>query len=162
MEPGYKNLGQAILAGFLATLIATWWGFIETGVGLPRLDLLTAAGSKVAPEGASPAFVYNWGAILHYLDGVTFAILYDRFFYSRLPGPDIFRGVIYGILVWVGAGLVYLPLVGAGLFGAHQGGPFLWAILIWHLVWGVALGVFYVSPRQPAPPARPPGTGGKE
>lgn len=143
MAYSYKNLGKTVIAGFIATHIATFWGYLETGVGLPRLDLLTAVGVKIVPQGVSAAFTYNWGAVFHYLDGIIFVLLYDRFFYSRLPGHDIFRGLVYGILVWIGSGLVYLPLVGGGLFGAAWGGPFLWSVMIWHLVWGVALGVFY-------------------
>lgn len=148
MGNSYRSLGWAVLAGFIATFIATRWGYLETRVGLPQLDFLTFSGSQAAPKDVSPAFIYNWGAILHYVDGVIFAIIYDRYIYGRLPGHDLFRGLIYGILVWIGAGLVYLPLSGAGLFGAGLGGPFLWAVLIWHIVWGIVLGVFYPGTRM--------------
>lgn len=143
MANSYRSLGWAMLSGFIATFVATRWGYLETQVGLPPLDFLTFAGSQVAPKDASAAFVYNWGALLHYVDGALFGVIYDRYIYARLPGHNLFRGLIYGILVWIGAGLVYLPLSGGGLFGATMGGPFLWAVLIWHIVWGIVLGVFY-------------------
>ena len=142
-----KNLGRAIIAGFVATFIATRWGYMEERVGLPKLDFLSFVGSQIAPKDASAAFIYNWGAIQHYIDGVIFVIIYGMFFYNILPGPALFRGVIYGILLWIGTGLVYFPLSGVGLFGANLGGPFLWAVLIWHIVWGIALGVFYSLPK---------------
>ncbi len=142
-----RNLGRAAAAGFIATYIATRWGYLGATVGLRRLDLISFVGAQVSQRDSSPDFIYNWGAILHYVDGMILAVIFSLYFYSRLPGPVLFRGLIYSILVWIGAGLVYLPLAGGGLFGATFGGPFVWAVLISHIVWGIALGAFYSHPR---------------
>ncbi|HXE73701.1 MAG TPA: DUF6789 family protein [Candidatus Nitrosotenuis sp.] len=82
---------------------------------------------------------------LHMVVGVLFALVYAFWFQPRLPGEGWMKGMLFSLIPWFLSVVVFLPLVGAGLFGVKlQAGP-LPAIgnLILHLIYGLTLGFMY-------------------
>ncbi|HEU4953097.1 MAG TPA: hypothetical protein VFT28_00900, partial [Gemmatimonadales bacterium] len=70
-------------------------------------------------------------------------------FEPRLPGGALARGLIYGVLVFVAAQVVFMPLVGGGLFSRGDG-QLLTGSLLGHLVYGGLTGWIYGGTTQAA------------
>jgi len=142
----------ALLGGIIATHIATVFGFMETGIGLPRLDWLSTNGVLYLPHG-SPQTQLFFGAMFHYTDGIVFAVLYAAAFHPVLPWRstptgNILKGMLFGtVLATIAAGFlaerVYYPGLNVGFFANHLGWKSVFAIYLWHWVYGAHLGVIY-------------------
>ena len=62
--------------------------------------------------------------------------------YHLVPGPQLVRGLVYGVLLWAAAVVVVMPIAGAGVLMSNVGGMMaVIAALIGHLVYGGLLGV---------------------
>ncbi len=142
----------ALLGGVVATHIATVFGFMEIGIGLPRLDWLTTNGVFYMPQ-ATPSIQFLSGGIFHYTDGIVFAVLYAAAFHPVLPwrstpAGNILKGMLFGtILATISAGFlvqrVYYPNLHPGFFAHNLGWKAVFAIYLWHWVYGAHLGVIY-------------------
>ena len=146
------RMAAALLGGVVATHIATVFGFMEVGVGLPRLDWLTTNGVFYLPH-ASPGIQFLSGGIFHYTDGIVFAVLYAAAFHPVLPWRstpvgNILKAMLFGtILATISAGFlvqrVYYPNHDVGFFAHNLGWKSVFAIYLWHWVFGAHLGVIY-------------------
>lgn len=136
------NARRAALAGVIGTVAMTLLFFLEPLIGLPRMAeggiLSTVMSATVAhfPVG----FAGGW--LIHFAVGIGLALLFARVVASRAPGPMVLRGVGFGALVFVGAQLVVMPLVGAGVFSSGDPARLLGS-LAGHLVYGAVVGWFY-------------------
>lgn len=136
------NATRAAGAGLIGTAAMTALLLIEPSVGLPQIAigqiLSTALG--LAPAYLTIAPAVGWG--IHFLMGVAFALLYAGVFERRLPGGALARGAIYGVFVFVLAQLVFMPLVGGGVFSRGDL-QMLAGSLLGHLVYGGVVGWIY-------------------
>ena len=84
-------------------------------------------------------------AAAHLAVGVLAAILYGYYFEPRLAGAGWLKGFQFSLIPWFLSLVVFLPLVGGGLFGFAIGAGPLPAIgnLVLHLVYGITLGAMY-------------------
>lgn len=136
------NTKRAAVAGLLGTVAMTLLFFLEPLVGLPKMSeggiLSTVMSAAVAhfPVG----FVGGW--IVHFTVGILLALLYAAAAANRIPGAPALRGALYGALVFLGAQLVIMPLVGAGFFSSGDPGRLLGS-LAGHLVYGGVVGWYY-------------------
>lgn len=150
-------LPRAILSGFIATVAMSILFFVA--FGLAR----AASNIELAPRRGGPTFgswldaltsnqvldlaagsLYAAGAV-HLMVGVLWAVAYAYYFEPRLPGPPWVRGVTFSLIPGVMSVIVFLPLVGGGLFGAAIGAgplPTIGNIML-HLGYGAALGAIY-------------------
>ena len=121
---------------------------VEPSVGLPKIAigqiLSTSLGFASAHLTIGPAL----GWIIHFVVGVVLALIYAGVFERRLPGWALVRGVLYGILVFVLAQLVFMPLVGGGVFSRGDV-ELLAGSLLGHVVYGGLTGWIYAG--SPAP-----------
>ena len=91
------------------------------------------------------------GMVLHIFNGVILFPLGFAFLSARLPGPWLVKGLIWGIIVWVLAQGVVMPMMGSGFFGYNAGGPIAAASsLAGHLVYGGLQGLVAGIPAREA------------
>jgi hypothetical protein len=133
------------IAGVLATychLIGALW---LRSLGLPPLDLSRAMADYTYGESFSEPPSYWAGQIVIYFNGVVFALFYATVVGSLLPGPDVLRGAIYGLILFLLSGLLFSPIfIDKGLFLVKVHERAWISALIVHLVWGVIIG--WLSP----------------
>jgi uncharacterized membrane protein YagU involved in acid resistance len=139
------NATRAAAAGLIATAVMTALLLIEPSVGLPRIAigqvLSTSLGLASAHLSSGPAI----GWVIHFAIGMMLALIYAAAFVHRLPGMPLVRGMLYGVLVFVVAQLVFMPLVGGGIF-SRGAVSLLAGSLIGHLVYGGLTGWIYGDP----------------
>jgi hypothetical protein len=145
-------IGGALLSGFVATHIATVFGVWFHGIGLPDLDWPQANGSVIDPKGS---FMNQWilGEFVHGFDGLVFTLMFALFLFplfkiGNSSGANMTKALVFAaILATFSAGFlvpyVYYPHFGAGVFASGFGGKTVFAIYLWHLVFGVNLGAMY-------------------
>ncbi|MGE3913606.1 MAG: hypothetical protein AB7K36_29930 [Chloroflexota bacterium] len=151
------RLARALLAGFAASF-AMLLAFVlaytvsrliaavvsaETGaVGTVRLWLHNLTHNQLMDAGRSDVFVTT---AIYLLGGLVWAILYTVVAEPRLVGPGWLRGLVFAAVPTVFSVIVFLPLVGGGVFGiAFDAGPLpMLGNFILHAVYGVVLGELY-------------------
>jgi uncharacterized membrane protein YagU involved in acid resistance len=136
------NFARAAVAGLVGTAAMTALLLVEPSVGLPKIAmgqvLASSLGLTTARLPIGPAV--GWG--LHFIIGMALAMIYAAVFDRRLPGSAVVRGMLYGVLVFVVAQVVFMPLVGGGFFS--RGDLELVAgSLLGHLLYGGVIGWTY-------------------
>jgi len=103
-------------------------------MGLPKMDIAAMLGQILG--GWTP------GMMMHFANGVViFPLIYAYLLFSRLPGAPAVKGITWGVVLWVVAQLVVMPMMGAGIFGLKMGGIMsAFGSLIGHVVYGALLG----------------------
>jgi uncharacterized membrane protein YagU involved in acid resistance len=136
------NASRAAAAGLIGTGVMTALLLIEPSVGLPMIAigqiLSTSLGLATAHLPSGPAV----GWLVHFLIGTLLGVLYAGLLRRRLPGGPLLSGLLFGILVFLVAQLVFMPLVGAGVFSGGQL-DLLAGSLLGHLVYGGVTGWVY-------------------
>ena len=146
------RLGTALLAGFAAT----------TAMSIAALAAYATALGLGEPTGNAmqrwlSALVHNdvmahihaslLGAVgINLAAGVVWALFFAGGAHDRLGAlPGWARGVVFTLPLYLLSLVVFLPIVGAGFFGARIGAGPLPVIgnLILHLVYGATLGAMY-------------------
>ena len=140
------NAPRAVAAGLIATAAMTALLLVEPALGLPEIAigqiLSTALGLAPAYLSVGPAV----GWAIDFLAGALFALIYAGAFERRLPGGAVLRGTLYGVIVFVLAQLVFMPLVGGGVF-SRGNLAMIAGSLLGHLVYGGVVGWIYGLPR---------------
>ncbi len=133
------------IAGVLATychLIGALW---LRSLGQPPLHLSRAMADYTFGESFSEPPSYWAGQMVIYFNGVVFALFYATVVGPLLPGPDVLRGAIYGLILFLLSGLLFSPIfIDKGLFLVKVHERAWISALIVHLVWGVIIG--WLSP----------------
>jgi hypothetical protein len=146
------KIGTAVVAGLVATHMATMWGYWFHGIGLPVLDWNTTNGIQLLPE-ASHNVQFFTGAAAHYTTGVCFALLFAFGPHWALPLRDTLLGnlgkaIAFGLLLGFLSALIMVPLVfypdyHPGFFSHNLGFKGVLSIFVWHAIYGVHLGAIY-------------------
>jgi Family of unknown function (DUF6789) len=142
--------GRAILGGFIGTAIMTALLYIAPVVGLPKMDIAGTLGMVL--DGKVPAaWSEYWclGLVWHLVNGsIVFSMAYSDFTYGWLPGAPWVRGVGWGVAVWLLMEVVFMPMLGRGVFSDHVTGAFAgdMVALVLHALYGAILGA--VAGRQ--------------
>ena len=170
----------AAFAAFVATQIATIWGYYGPGIGLPSLPfpnynglLFAPASVQFAADGTSNfgnAASFAVGQSIHFVNGIVFGLWFGLVVYNKIPTffakmKSVQKGLLFAIVqTIISTGFlfpyVYARKLGFGIFSFgdnllgtnpdHWKLPF--AILLWHLIWGGILGYLY-DPKRPDEPA---------
>ncbi len=138
------DVKRAAIAGVIGTLAMTALLVAAPMMGLPPMNVGAMLGSVMGGS-----LVIGWMA--HFVIGVGLALVYAVLFVNRLPGRGFVRGATYGVVPWLMAQLVVMPMMGAGFFS----GSFVSAAgsLMGHLVYGAVLGAIYGVPTDDVCPA---------
>lgn len=88
------------------------------------------------------------GMALHFANGmVIFPLIFTYVLYGVLPGGPAIKGTIWGVILWIIAQTVVMPMMGAGFFSADAGGMIAaLASLLGHIVYGGLLGAIAGAP----------------
>jgi hypothetical protein len=146
------RVSAALLAGLVATHMATIVGYFMPGIGLPQLDWNRINGAIYTPK-ASPDVQFISGGIFHYVDGLVFTALFVVAVYPMLKWAstalgNTLKGVAFGtLLATVSCAFmiprVYFPNGHVGFFSHHLGWKLILAVYVWHWVYGLHLGLIY-------------------
>ena len=143
------NAKRAVAAGAVGTGVMTALLLVEPSIGLPKIavgELLSTAMS-VSVAHLQPGAAGGW--TVHLVVGVLLALVYARFVADRFPGSPVARGTLYGVLIFILAQLLFMPLVGAGVFS--RGDPQMLAgSLLGHIVYGAVVAWIYGMQAAPA------------
>ena len=132
-----KTITNSIIAGISATIVLTVMMFLKGMMGLmPELDII-----HMLAEMLGTALIVGW--IMHFIIGAGYGIAF-HIIKNILPGESfMIKGVVLGILGWLGMMLMIMPMVGAGVFGVNLGLMAPIMTLMMHIVFGAVLGLVY-------------------
>jgi uncharacterized membrane protein YagU involved in acid resistance len=130
------NVGKAIAGGFGGTTVLTlMMRFVAPMITGQSVDM---------PEklGDMSGLGLIGGMIIHFFIGsVIFGLIYAFVLFRLLPGAPWQKGLLSGVIFWLGLQIVMMPMIGGGVFSSQMGGvKTVVATLIAHLVYGTTLG----------------------
>ena len=130
------SIGRAIAGGFVGTVLLTsMMRFVAPMMTGQKMDVAGKLGEMIGLGQIA-------GMIMHFLIGsLVFALIYAFLFFRFLPGAPWQKGLLSGVIFWLGLETVMMPMIGAGFFSSQMGGmKIVVAALIAHLIYGAALG----------------------
>ena len=130
------NVGKAIAGGFVGTVLLTlMMRFVAPMMTGQKMDIAAKLGDMTGTGRLM-------GMIMHFFVGsVVFALIYVFVLFRFLPGAPWIKGLICGVIFWLGLEIAMMPMIGGGFFSSQIGGMrVVVAALIAHLVYGTALG----------------------
>jgi hypothetical protein len=144
------DTGRAVAAGAIGTGVLTALWLVEPAVGLPNIAVGQILSTFMSVSVAHLHVGIAGGWVVHLVVGILLALAYAARFDGWLPGSPAARGALYGALVFLVAQIVFMPLVGAGLFSRGDT-QLLLGSLLGHLAYGVVVGWIYDLPPSAAP-----------
>jgi len=145
----HPNIGKTIGGGFVGTLVMTMLMYVAAPMMGLNMDIAAMLGGMLGIGWAG-------GMLMHFVNGtVIFPLIYAFALYSWLPGNPAVKGTAWGVILWLIAQIVVMPMAGAGLFSAAMGGMMAaGGSLMGHLVYGALLGVVAGEAVPTGAPAR--------
>ena len=137
------NIGRAVLGGLAGTIVLSMLMYVGAPmIGIPKMDIAAMLGSMLGG--------WTVGMVMHFVNGVIlFPLIYAFVLFSKLRGTPVTKGILWGITLWLVAGLMVMPMMGAGILGTANGGMMAAAAsLMGHIVYGALLGVIAGGPAQ--------------
>ena len=132
MKPEIK---MAVIGGVAGTLVMTMMMMFVAPMmtGMP-MDIAAMLGGMLGG--------YTMGMIAHLMMGIiVFPLAYALVAYGFLPGSALVKGLTFGVVLWVLAATMVMPMAGGGFLMSNIGGMMaLVASLMGHLVYGGLLG----------------------
>lgn len=138
------NTARAILAGFVATLAMTMIMYVAPMMGMPKMDIAAMLGSMFG-KGMPAPMSSSWlmGMMMHLINGtIIFPLIYAYLLYNLLPGSPWMKGTIWGVILWLLAQVMVMPMMGMGFFSANapQAMMAVMGSLVGHVIYGAILG----------------------
>jgi uncharacterized membrane protein YagU involved in acid resistance len=151
------HVKRAIAAGAIGTGVLTALWLIEPSIGLPNIAVGQILSTFMSVSVAHLHVGVAGGWIVHVAVGIALAVIYAGAFAERLRGPSAWRGAIFGMMVFIVAQVVFMPLVGAGFFSRGDV-ELLVGSLLGHIAYGVVVGWIYALPTNATSTAVPRAT----
>ncbi|MDZ7757874.1 hypothetical protein [Rhodohalobacter sp.] len=138
---------RTVICGFIATFIMAMVSFLQSGLGLPPIDIAYLIDQSLNHVHGTEVYSISWANTAYIIGGILLALFWVVFLHNRIPGNWIVKGIIFGILISIFSGAVVSPLVSAaagdsfGLFYTNTWfpGKLLLAGIIMHLSYGISL-----------------------
>lgn len=139
----HPTFARAALGGFVGTLVMTAMMYMVAPMMGLHMDIAAMLGSMLGGSWIA-------GMVAHFVNGsVIFPAIYAYALYAHLPGSPAIRGTIWGLVLWLVAQTVVMPMMGAGLFSSAMGGAMAaMGSLIGHVLYGSLLGVIASAPES--------------
>lgn len=137
----HPTFTRAVLGGFVGTLVMTAMMYVVAPMMGLHMDIAAMLGSMLGGSWIA-------GMMMHFVNGsVIFPAVYAYALFAHLPGSPAIRGTIWGLVLWLVAQTVVMPMMGAGLFSSAMGGAMAaMGSLIGHVLYGSLLGIIASSP----------------
>lgn len=136
------SMQSAVFAGITATVVMTAFTFIAPLMGFEMNIPKMLAGTMGAPV------IIGW--LAHFMIGIILALFYASLFLSfSKREPNFKSGMLYGIIPWLMAQIIVMPMMstmnGGSFFSGLFSGSIMMAMasLIGHLLYGTVLGFTY-------------------
>jgi uncharacterized membrane protein YagU involved in acid resistance len=133
---------SALIAGFIATAAMTAFTYMAPLMGLEMNIPKMLASTMGAP------IVVGW--LAHFMIGEVLAVGYSALYLTITnKNSDARTGAIFGIIPWLIAQLIVMPMMttmtGGGFLSGIFSGSFMMAVasLAGHLIYGAVLGIIY-------------------
>lgn len=138
---------RTVICGFIATFVMAMVAFLQGGVGLPVIDIGHIGKESFNEVHINGPYTIVWGNIAYLIGGILLALIWVVFLHKLIPGNWFVKGVIYGVILSVVAGLIISPLaslaagdaVGIFYHDTWTPGLILLAGLVMHLAYGIVL-----------------------
>ena len=139
----HPTFARAALGGFVGTLVMTAMMYMVAPMMGLHMDIAAMLGSMLGGSWIA-------GMVMHFVNGsVIFPAIYAYVLYAHLPGSPAIRGTIWGLVLWLVAQTLVMPMMGAGLFSSAMGGAMAaMGSLIGHVLYGSLLGVIASAPES--------------
>jgi hypothetical protein len=131
----HPHIGKTLLGGVAGTAVMTIMMYVVAPMMGLNMDIAAMLGGMLGIGWAG-------GMLMHFVNGVViFPVVYAFALYSRLPGGPALKGTAWGVVLWLIAQVVVMPMTGGGLFSAAMGGMMAAAgSFIGHVAYGALLG----------------------
>ena len=135
------TFARAAAGGFAGTVAMTAMMYMVAPMMGLRMDIAAMLGSMLGGSWAA-------GLMMHFVNGsLIFPAIFVHFLYARLPGSPLIRGTAWGVVLWLIAQAIVMPMMGAGLFSSAMGGAMAaMGSLAGHILYGSLLGVVAAAP----------------
>jgi hypothetical protein len=152
-----RPLAGALVAGFVATQIATVTGYwyhglaLHSGAGFPDLGWPAFNGLLLIPKESSLAQFWA-GSIYHFLTGMCFSfayafLIFPMFRWKSSAGGNIAKALVFAAVLATISALWWVPQLfpafNPGFFSHNLGWKTVVGIYLWHAIYGLNLGAFY-------------------
>ncbi len=137
----HPTFARAALGGLVGTLAMTAMMYVVAPMMGLRMDIAAMLGSMLGGSWIA-------GLMMHFVNGsLIFPAVYAYALYDRLPGSPAVRGTLWGVVLWLVAQTVVMPMMGAGLFSSGMGGMMAaMGSLVGHVLYGGLLGAIASAP----------------
>lgn len=161
-EVSGSRLVTALVAGFVATHLATVTGYWFHGINLPDLGWPNFNGLLLLGTDSSPLAQFWAGTVYHTATGISFALFYAYIFHPWLKiensrRGNIIKAEIFAAILATLSAVWWVPQLFNQVFQADLGwfsqnvgqilGTPAWkpivGIYLWHAIWGLNLGLIY-------------------
>ena len=158
-----RPLAGALVAGFVATHIATVTGYwyhglaLHSGKGLPDLGWPAFNGALLI--GKESTLAQFWaGAVFHLFTGICYSLLFafllfPLFRWNNTVGGNIAKALVFSLVLATISAVWWVPQLfpsfNPGFFSHNLGWRTVFGIYLWHVIYGLNLGALY----SPLPPA---------
>ena len=129
------NLGKTVLGGFAGTLVMTLMMYFVSPVMGVKMDIAASLGSMLGGS-------WSLGMMMHFINGtIIFPLIYAFLLFRLLPGGPLAKGISWGVILWVVAQVMVMPMMGGGFFSSKMGGMMaVVGSLMGHAAYGGLLG----------------------
>src|SRR5919204_1262931 len=112
----HPTFARAALGGFVGTVAMTVMMYVVAPMMGLHMDIAAMLGSMLGGSWIA-------GLMMHFVNGsVIFPAVYTYALYAHLPGSPTIRGTVWGIVLWLLAQTMVMPMMGAGLFSSAMSG----------------------------------------
>lgn len=98
---------SAIIAGLIATAVMTVLMYMMPAMGMPKMDIVGMLGTMFTADRGTANVI---GAVLHFMMGAIFAIIYAWLWANVVGDPTWWWGLIFGAVHGVIA-IIAMPLM---------------------------------------------------
>ena len=137
----HLNPVRSMAGGLAGTIVMTAMMYMVAPMMGLHMDIAQMLGSMLGN---------NWmaGMMMHFVNGIIiFPLVYADVLYAWLPGGPAVKGLAWGVILWLLAQVMVMPMMGGGFFSMAMGGMMAAAgSLIGHLLYGGILGAIAGAP----------------